>query len=54
MLDARRQEVYLAGYDGQGQEIAPVQARIMHLAGRWGSQVSRVVSAGRCAARAPP
>lgn len=29
MLDARRQEVYLAVYDGQGQEIAPIQARVM-------------------------
>ena len=48
MLDARRQEVYLAGYDGQGREIAPVQARIMepHSLQEWRQPTGRLILLG--------
>lgn len=48
MLDARRQEVYLAGYDGQGQEITPVQARIMepHSLQEWQQPTGRLILLG--------
>lgn len=53
MLDARRQEVYLAVYDGQGREVAPIQARIMepHSLQEWQQPDGELILLGDGAAK---